>query len=104
MVDTRDLKATTAAASRCDGTVEGIGASGMGYYGSKLGFDEFTHFRAVLHRGKYFTQPMFPPPDDSMYDTVVRMLVTGFVTDTQLKMLKATAAAILGFLVFRPKL
>ena len=82
----------------------GIGASGMGYYGSKLGFDEFTHFRAVLHRGKYLTQPMFPPPDDSMYDTVVRMLVTGFVTDTQLKMLKATAAAILGFLVFRPKL
>ena len=38
---------------------------------------------------------MFPPPDDSMYDTVVRMLVTGFVTDTQLKMLKAAAAAIL---------
>ena len=73
----------------------GIGASGMGYYGSKLGFDEFTHFRAVLLKVNILLN--LCSSSNSMYDTVVRMLVTGFVTDTQLKMLKATAAAILGF-------
>lgn len=82
----------------------GIGASGMGYYGNKWGFDEFTHFRAVLRKGKYLSPSMFPGPDDSMYDTIVKLLVTGFLTPTQWRMIQATAAAIVGLLVFRPKL
>ena len=82
----------------------GIGASGTGYYGNKWGFNEFTHFRAVLRKGKYLTPTMFPGPADSMYDTVLKMLVTGFMTDTQWRMVQATAAAIAGLLVFRPKL
>ena len=42
---------------------------------------------------------MFPGPDDSMYDTIVKMLVTGFLTPTQWRMIQATAAAIVGLLV-----
>ena len=40
----------------------GVGASGMGSYHGKAGFDAFTHYRSVLHKSKYIDIPTRYPP------------------------------------------
>jgi len=40
----------------------GVGASGMGSYHGKAGFDAFTHYRSVLHKSKYIDIPLRYPP------------------------------------------
>jgi len=40
----------------------GVGASGMGCYHGKAGFDAFTHYRSVLHKSKYIDLPLRYPP------------------------------------------
>eukprot|EP00945_MAST-04E_sp_MAST-4E-sp1_P001655 g1655.t1 len=85
----------------------GIGESGMGYYGSKWGFDEFTHFRAVFRKDTRFIKGSMlgpPYPGSSLYDIAVKMLITGFVTPFQKKTLQAVAAALFGYALIRPRL
>ena len=40
----------------------GVGASGMGSYHGKAGFDAFTHYRSVLHKSKHIDIPFRYPP------------------------------------------
>ena len=40
----------------------GIGASGMGSYHGKAGFDTFTHYRSVLHKSRLIDIPLRYPP------------------------------------------
>ncbi len=40
----------------------GVGASGMGSYHGKAGFDAFTHYKSVLHKSKYIDVPLRYPP------------------------------------------
>ncbi len=50
----------------------GLGESGMGAYHGKTGFDCFTHYRSVLHRGTLLDPPLrYPPPRVSL-DTIKR--------------------------------
>ena len=45
----------------------GLGESGMGAYHGKAGFDCFTHYRSVLHRGTLLDPPLrYPPPRVSL--------------------------------------
>lgn len=63
----------------------GVGASGMGYYHGKHGFDEFTHRRSVLHQDSTLmrTSPLPPNPSDLIYDLATKAQVTGFLTESQ---------------------
>merc|ERR1719253_196175 len=59
----------------------GIGASGMGKYHGKDGFDEFSHYRTVLY--KTGSNPTLPPIESQpawLYDVALKALVTGFVS------------------------
>ncbi|MDR0205809.1 MAG: aldehyde dehydrogenase [Bacteroidales bacterium] len=40
----------------------GVGASGMGNYHGKAGFDAFTHYKSVLHKSKFIDIPLRYPP------------------------------------------
>ena len=40
----------------------GVGASGIGSYHGKAGFDAFTHYRSVLHKSKLIDVPFRYPP------------------------------------------
>jgi len=40
----------------------GVGASGMGSYHGKAGFDAFTHYKSILHKSKYMDIPLRYPP------------------------------------------
>jgi len=40
----------------------GVGASGMGSYHGKAGFDAFTHYKSVLHKSKMIDIPLRYPP------------------------------------------
>jgi aldehyde dehydrogenase (NAD+) len=85
----------------------GVGESGMGYYSSKWGFDEFTHFRAVFRRDTTWQKgsTLGPPyPGEQLYDMAIKMFVTGFVSPMQKKVLQAIGVGLLGFLVVRPRL
>merc|ERR1712151_349034 len=48
----------------------GVGASGMGSYHGKYGFDEFTHKRSVLHQDSFLFKgsPLPDNPSDMIYD------------------------------------
>lgn len=73
----------------------GTGASGMGKYHGKDGFDEFSHYRTILY--KKGSQPMLPPVEKQpawFHDAALKMLVTGFVSpETKQKVKMAGAAA-----------
>ncbi|MCL1849824.1 MAG: aldehyde dehydrogenase [Bacteroidetes bacterium] len=44
----------------------GVGASGMGSYHGKAGFDAFTHYKSILHKSKNIDLPLrYPPYTDS---------------------------------------
>jgi coniferyl-aldehyde dehydrogenase len=53
----------------------GIGASGMGSYHGKHGFDEFSHAKAVYRQADVDVLASFRPPYDSEYDEIVRQLI-----------------------------
>jgi len=40
----------------------GVGASGIGSYHGKAGFDAFTHYKSVLHKSKLIDVPLRYPP------------------------------------------
>jgi len=86
----------------------GTGASGMGKYHGKFGFDEFSHFRTVLY--KTGSNPTLPHPEaqpEWLYDVALKALVTGFIspeTKTKLKVAGATALAAVGALAMRSRL
>lgn len=83
----------------------GVGGSGYGSYHGKAGFDEFTHRRSVLHQDTRFMKgaSMPPHPTDEVYDIAVKVMVTGFLTESQRKNVKTGfavgAAAIAGALL-----
>jgi aldehyde dehydrogenase (NAD+) len=75
----------------------GVGASGMGAYHGKKGFDEFSHHRTILY--KTGSNPTLPPPEqhpDWLYDVMLKATVTGFLTETQRQLLKVGATGALG--------
>jgi len=86
----------------------GTGASGMGKYHGKDGFDEFSHYRTVLY--KTGSNPTLPPPEQQpawMYDVAVKALVTGFVspeTKQKVKMAGMGALALGAAVVVRSRL
>ncbi len=53
----------------------GIGASGMGSYHGKHGFDEFSHHKAIFKQADADVLALFRPPYDSEYDKIIRQLV-----------------------------
>lgn len=63
----------------------GVGSSGYGAYHGKAGFDEFTHRRSVLHQDTMISKGASLPdnPPDKMYDLVVKLTITGFLTKEQ---------------------
>lgn len=87
----------------------GVGESGMGSYGGKWGFDEFSHSRAVMYKDTRFSGAgvLLPPYSPAVYKWGTRYLVTGLLTDAQKGALKAiaTAAAVaIGGTILRSRL
>jgi aldehyde dehydrogenase (NAD+) len=73
----------------------GVGASGMGAYHGKKGFDEFSHHRTILY--KTGTNPTLPPPEQHpewLYDVMLKATVTSFLTPGQKRGLKLVAGAL----------
>jgi acyl-CoA reductase-like NAD-dependent aldehyde dehydrogenase len=82
----------------------GVGDSGMGAYHGKWGFDEFTHKRAVMVKDTTFIKGTFVPPPpykDGIYDTAVKLTITGFLTPTQRTALKVGAVGVVAFIADR---
>jgi len=83
----------------------GVGGSGYGAYHGKAGFDEFTHRRSVLHQDTTLMKGASLPdhPKDEMYDLMIKMTITGFLTEDQRKKLKlactAGAALVAGMMI-----
>jgi len=71
----------------------GVGASGMGNYHGKFGFDTFTHKRSVLHQDTLLMKHSTLPdnPGDEVYDLGVKLTITGLLSDTQRRILKGVA-------------
>eukprot|EP01062_Namystynia_karyoxenos_P036600 TRINITY_DN2665_c0_g2_i1.p1 TRINITY_DN2665_c0_g2~~TRINITY_DN2665_c0_g2_i1.p1 ORF type:complete len:535 (+),score=171.58 TRINITY_DN2665_c0_g2_i1:80-1684(+) len=60
----------------------GVGASGMGAYHGKAGFDEFTHRRGcVIQETTIKRDAALPPPpySDAMYSIIMRVMYLGIV-------------------------
>jgi len=74
----------------------GVGASGMGSYHGKHGFDEFTHKRSVLKQDTLIMKSAAMPdkPPAGMYDIAVKALITGFLTDRQRQVVKSGLVAV----------
>jgi coniferyl-aldehyde dehydrogenase len=53
----------------------GVGASGMGSYHGKHGFDEFSHKKAIFKQADADVLAFFRPPYDSEYDEIIRQLM-----------------------------
>ena len=51
----------------------GVGASGMGAYHGKFGFDTFSHQRSVHHRSTKVDPPLLYPPYTKLKDRAVRL-------------------------------
>lgn len=73
----------------------GVGSSGYGAYHGKAGFDEFCHRRAVFKQDTAITKGSFFPmkPGDGEYEMTLKILVTGFLTEQQRKMMKCSLTA-----------
>merc|ERR1711907_587938 len=75
----------------------GVGASGLGAYHGKKGFDEFSHHRTILYKtGSNATLPPAEQHPEWLYDVMVKATVTGFLTEDQRKILKMGASGALG--------
>jgi len=50
----------------------GVGASGIGSYHGKAGFDTFTHFKSILNKGTWFDPSLKYPPYTSTKLKIIR--------------------------------
>lgn len=50
----------------------GVGASGMGAYHGRAGFDTFTHFKSIVNKRTWLDLPMRYQPYDRMKDALIR--------------------------------
>ncbi len=53
----------------------GVGASGMGAYHGKRGFDTFTHYKSILDKKTYLDLPIRYRPYGDFKDSIIRMFV-----------------------------
>lgn len=53
----------------------GVGASGMGAYHGREGFETFSHKKAVFHQSRLNGMRLFRPPYGRVFETMVRLLV-----------------------------
>jgi len=53
----------------------GIGASGIGAYHSKTGFDTFTHFKSILHKTSWFEPNIKYTPFTELKSKILRLLL-----------------------------
>ena len=80
----------------------GVGESGMGSYGGKAGFDQFSHRRGVLVRSTAAFMPKtdFPPPVKGkvpawFYSFAMKVVITGFIPKPLKTPLKLGLGAVL---------
>ena len=53
----------------------GVGASGMGSYHGKAGFDTFSHKKSLVDKKTFIDLPMRYQPYTKVYDTLIRMFL-----------------------------
>ena len=53
----------------------GVGASGMGSYHGKAGFDIFSHKKSIVDKKTFVDLPMRYQPYTKVYDALVRMFL-----------------------------
>ena len=53
----------------------GCGASGMGSYHGKFGFDAFSHQKSILDKKNWFDLPMKYQPYNKLYDCLLRLFL-----------------------------
>lgn len=53
----------------------GVGASGMGSYHGKAGFDTFSHKKSIVDKKTFIDLPMRYQPYTKVYDTLIRMFL-----------------------------
>jgi coniferyl-aldehyde dehydrogenase len=53
----------------------GVGASGMGHYHGREGFETFSKMRPVFHQSRWSTLKMLAPPYGRVTDAVLRFLI-----------------------------
>jgi hypothetical protein len=90
---------------RCLCSHRGVGESGMGYLQGEHGFQSLSHKRAVVYRDTFLSRMTKIPGElpDNIYDIVVKMNVTGFVSEAKMAAAKAVVVggvAIMGAVAF----
>lgn len=53
----------------------GVGASGMGHYHGREGFETFSKMRPVFHQARFSAMKLFAPPYGRLADTVLKFLI-----------------------------
>jgi len=53
----------------------GVGASGMGRYHGREGFETFSHLKPVFHQSRLNGLPLFRPPFGKRFEALVKLLV-----------------------------
>ncbi len=53
----------------------GVGASGMGSYHGKTGFDTFTHYKSIVDKKTWLDLPMRYQPYRKLYDKMIHMFL-----------------------------
>ena len=53
----------------------GCGASGMGAYHGKFGFDAFSHQKSILDKKNWFDLPIKYQPYNKLYDCLLRLFL-----------------------------
>lgn len=53
----------------------GVGASGMGHYHGREGFDTFSKLRPVFHQARFSAMKLLAPPYGKLAETVLGFLV-----------------------------
>lgn len=53
----------------------GVGASGMGAYHGKVGFDTFSHYKSIIDKKTFIDLPIRYRPYNKLYDRLIRMFV-----------------------------
>lgn len=72
----------------------GVGASGMGRYHGKWGFDEFSHLRAVMYRSTWLDPPQrYPPFNDANMKMMEKLLIGPIFPPAVKKAMVAVGAA-----------
>merc|ERR1712039_621222 len=83
----------------------GIGASGMGAYHGKVGFDEFSHKRAVMYRATWIDPALrYPPYTETGTNILARVMMGPLIppaAKTTMKAIGGAAAAAVAALAVR---